>query len=61
MRKITFALFLLAFLTGVKTMAQAQYGTWTSVGVEKKLGKWKLEADTEIEQAPSVAISFRAD
>ena len=48
MRKITFVLFLLAFLTGVKTMAQAQYGTWTSVGVEKKLGKWKLEADTEI-------------
>jgi len=32
-----------------KTSAQDEsYGTWTSVGVEKKLNKWNLEANTEL-------------
>jgi hypothetical protein len=31
-----------------KVTAQSEYGTFTSIGVDKKIGKWKLEAETEL-------------
>lgn len=31
-----------------KVAAQSEYGTFTSIGVDKKIGKWKLEAETEL-------------
>ncbi len=48
MKKTFYILLLLVILTGQKAIAQQQYGTWTSIGIEKKVGKWNFEADTEI-------------
>ena len=48
MKNTIFILCLFLVLISEKTSAQAEYGTWTSVGIEKKTGKWNFEADTEL-------------
>ena len=42
---LIFALFI--GITGM-IKAQNQYGTWTSVGLEKKTGNWNFGAETEV-------------
>ena len=44
---LIFALFI--GITGM-LKAQNQYGTWTSVGLEKKTGNWNFGAETEARQ-----------
>lgn len=47
MKKITvLVLFFFAFIG--KTTAQSEYGTYTSIGIDKKFGKWKFGAETEL-------------
>ena len=48
MRKISFILLLFSFFITEKSSAQAEYGTWSSIEIEKKIGKWNFEAETEL-------------
>jgi len=47
MKKIKILLIVFFALIG-KMTAQSEYGTYTSIGIDKKIGKWKLEAETEL-------------
>jgi len=49
MKKKFILILILVFSFGQLVLAQSEsYGTWTSIGVEKKLHKWNLSAETEL-------------
>ena len=41
-------LLLLFFAVVGKMNAQSEFGTYSSIGIDKKIGKWKFEAETEL-------------
>ncbi len=47
MKKIKILVLLFFAIVG-KMNAQSEFGTYTSIGVDKKIGKWELEAETEV-------------